>query len=182
MLETLTGPTDDGAALPPTHAALAAKDVLPSVQVIDTDYTDSKLLVVSWQQYGVDLVGPPRRDQHWQAQASEGFAADQITIDWDRGLASCAAGRTSQDWRPAIDGRDDHVVKICFASTDCGPCTHRAACTTSASHRRTVTIRLRAQYEALHVARQREGTREHCRDYDQRAGIEGTLSYGGCGC
>jgi transposase len=177
-VETLTGPTDDGAALAPTHATLQAKDLLPHVHVVDTGYMDSKLLVRSRQQYGVDLVGPPRRDQHWQAQAAQGFAAKDFTLDWERGIATCPMGRTSTDWRPALDYRRNQVVKIRFAATSCSPCPARAACTTSARHRRTVTVRPQAQYEALQAARQREGTREYAQHYDQRAGIEGTISYG----
>ncbi len=74
-VETMSGPTDDGAALAPTQAALQAKDLLPSLQVVDTGYMDSKLLVTSKHQYGVELVGPPRRDERWQARSGQGFAA-----------------------------------------------------------------------------------------------------------
>ena len=177
-VETMTAPTDDGVALAPMHAALKGKDLLPQVQVVDTGYMDSKLLVSSRQQYGVALVGPPRRDQHWQAQAGQGFAAKDFRLDWDRKRATCPMGKTTTDWRPAIDSRRNQVIKIRFASTTCGPCSARAVCTTSTRHRRTVTVRPQAQYEALHAARLREGTREYAQDYDQRAGIEGTLSYG----
>lgn len=174
----MPAPTDDGVALVPTHAALHGKELLPQVQVVDTGYMDSKLLVSSRQQYGIDLVGPPRRDQRWQAQAGQGFAAQDFMLDGERGIATCPLGRTSTDWRAAIDNRRNHVVKICFAAAVCGPRPQRSACTTSARHRRTVTVRPQAQHEALAAARAHEGTRAYVHDYDQRAGIEGTLSYG----
>jgi transposase len=177
-VETMSGPTDDGAALVPTHAALQAKDLLPSLQVVDTGYMDAKRLVISEQQYGVALLGPPRRDERWQARSGHGFAAEHFKIDWERRIATCPAGKTSMDWRPTIDRRHNHVIKIRFARTDCGPCPSRARCTTSVTHRRTVTVRPQAQYEALQAARQREGTREYSQHYNHRAGIEGTLSYG----
>ena len=87
-------------------------------------------------------------------------------------------GQTSTDWRPEIDGRHNAVIKIRFARSACGACSARASCTTSATQRRTVTVRPRVQYEALQVARGREATAEYTRHYQHRAGVEGTLSYG----
>jgi hypothetical protein len=54
-VETLTGPTTNGVALTPPHAAFERKDLLPQMQVVDTGYMDSKLSVTSRQQYGVEL-------------------------------------------------------------------------------------------------------------------------------
>lgn len=177
-VETLPAPTDDGAAIAPTHAALDVKRLLPQVHVVDAGYADSKLLVASADQYGVDMLGPSRRDPRWQAQAGDGFAAANFTLDWDHGIATCPMGNTSTDWRPEIDGRHNHVIKIRFARAQCGPCPARATCTRSTSLRRTITVRPQAQYEALQRAREREATDDYARQYKHRAGVEGTLSYG----
>jgi transposase len=72
------------------------------------------------------------------------------------------------------------VIKIKFAMQDCGPCPHRQAWTQTqaASPRRTLTIRPQDRYQALQAARQRQASETFPPLYDQRAGIEGTLSQG----
>jgi hypothetical protein len=44
--------------------------------------------------------------------------------------------------------------------------------------RRTVTIRRRAEHEALQAGRQRERTAEFAAKYTRRAGVEGTIAQG----
>ena len=175
---TTAGPVADGAATPDIHQALAERDLLPGCHVVDTGYLDAELLVTIPRQYGVDLLGPTRRDYHWQARAGQGFDARGFAIDWDREQATCPAGRTSISWTPAVDNRRNHVIKIKFSTKDCGPCPHRADCIRSrkASPRRTITVRPHEQYEALQAARERERTEAYAAEYARRAGVEGTLS------
>ena len=84
----------------------------------------------------------------------------------------------SASWTPAIDGRDNDVIKIKFSSSDCSVCPSLASCTQSKRQRRTVTLRPEQQYKALQAARQRETTIAYKKEYACRAGIEGTLSEG----
>ncbi len=72
-VETAPGPTADGDATPIIHHALAAKGLLPDLHIVDTGYLDAELLLASRDDYGVELLGPTRRDQRWQARAKEGF-------------------------------------------------------------------------------------------------------------
>ena len=175
---TTAGPVADGAMTPAIHQALAERDLLPGRHVVDTGYLDAELLVSIPQRYGVDLLGPTRRNYHWQARAGQGFDAQGFAIDWAREQATCPAGRTSISWTPAIDGRRNHVIKIKFSTKDCGPCPHRADCIRSrkASPRRAITVRPHEQYDALRAARERERTEAYAAEYARRAGIEGTLS------
>ena len=175
---TTAGPVADGAVTPDIHRELAGRDLLPGRHVVDTGYLDAELLVTIPQQYGVDLLGPTRKDYHWQARAGQGFDAQRFAIDWDREQATCPAGRTSISWTPAIDKRRNQVIKIKFSTKDCGPCPHRADCIRSrkASPRRTITVRPHEQYEALRAAREREQTDAYATEYARRAGVEGTLS------
>lgn len=166
----------------PIHEALAAKALLPAEHLVDTGYVDAKLLLTSRTQFQVDLVGPPRKDYKWQAQAQAGFAASDFQIDWQRQVATCPEGKTSLSWTPAIDrGRNRtsprEVIKIKFSSRDCRLCPSKSRCTTAQHHqRRTLTVRPQEQYLALQAARQREETRDYQQAYAQRAGIEGTHS------
>jgi Transposase DDE domain len=177
-VETSTGPVADGDATPRVHAALAARDLLPEVHIVDTGYLDAALMVRSQTDYQVDLLGPTRADYHWQAREATGFAVEHFRIDWDRQQATCPAGHTSISWTPAVDKRTNEVIKVKFSTSDCGPCPSRPLCTRSQKRypRRTITVRREAEYQALLAARLRAGTEDYAKTYAKRAGIEGTLS------
>ena len=179
-VETTAAPVADDATVPRIHEALAERDLLPDVHIVDTGYVDAEELVTSQQQYGVDLFGPTREDYHWQAREGTGFAAEQFVVDWQHECATCPAGQTSSSWTPAQDRRGNPVIKIKFAMQDCRPCPSREQCThsQSAAPRRVLTVRPQQQYLALQAARHRQATQEFKTAYATRAGIEGTLSQG----
>ena len=180
QVETTSGPIADGAATPIIHAALQAKGLLPSHHIVDTGYLDAALLVDSRRDYGVDLVGPPRPNCHWQARAGNGFDIQHFQIDWDQERATCPEGRTSISWTPAIDNRHSPVIKIKFSMKDCRSCPSRSRCFRSRKRyaRRTLTVRPQDQHQALQAARRREHTEDFVALYAKRAGVEGTLSRG----
>ncbi len=179
-VETTRAPLADDATVPLIHEALAARDLLPGVHIVDTGYVDAAELVTSQQDYQIELFGPTREDYHWQAREATGFAADQFVVDWQHECAICPAGHTSRSWTPAQDRRGQAVIKIKFAMQDCRPCPSRAQCThsQSAAPRRVLTVRPEPQYLALQAARQRQATEAFKTTYAVRAGIEGTLSQG----
>jgi transposase len=179
-VETTPAPLADDAVVPLIHEALAERDLLPEVHIVDTGYVDAEELVNSQQQYGVDLFGPTREDYHWQAREGTGFEASQFVVDWQHECATCPAGQTSSSWTPAQDRRGNPVIKIKFAMQDCRPCPSRELCThsQSASPRRVLTVRPQQQYLALQAARHRQATQAFKTAYATRAGIEGTLSQG----
>jgi transposase len=80
-VETTPGPTADGAVTPKVHAALQQRDLLPKTHIVDTGFLDAALIAESAEQYGVDLLGPPRADHRWQAREGQGFAAGDFVID-----------------------------------------------------------------------------------------------------
>ena len=175
-VETTPGPIADGDMTPVIHEGLQTKGLLPLKHLTDTGYVDAELLVNSRQGYGVDLVGPTRADYHWQARTGDGFAAGDFYVDWEQQRMTCPEGRQSSGWTPAVDKGHNHVIKVKFSAKDCGACPSKVKCTRAT--RRSVTIRPREQYEALELARRREGTTEYKEDYGKRAGVEGTISQG----
>jgi transposase len=177
-IETTTGPVADGSVIGCIHETLKEKDLLPRTHFVDMGYVDAELLANSQQEYGVDLFGPARGDVHDQARAGAGFAAQQFHIDWAAEQAICPTGCRSISWTPAVDNRDNDVIKLKFATTDCSLCDRQADCTHSTPPRRTLTIRPRDQYEALQAARARQVTEEFKEEYATRSGIEGTISQG----
>jgi transposase len=134
---------------------------------------------MSLRDYQIDLIGPARKNSHWQATAHTGYDIDHFPIDWDKQYATCPQGHTSISWTPAVDNRKNEVVKIKFSMMDCQACPAQSLCTPfTCPPRRTLTIRPQAQYLALKQRREQEKTEDFTKIYHQRAGIEGTISQG----
>jgi hypothetical protein len=181
-VETTAATVADDAVTATIHASLAQQNLLPAQHIADTGYVNSKLFVDSRQDYGIELIGPTRADNHWQAQTGTGFAAAEFVIDWAAQQATCPTGKTSASWTAAIDRFKNHVIKIKFGKTDCRTCPASALCTRSHPPRRTITIRPQAQHEALLAGRQREQTEQFAKQYAVRAGVEGTMAQGVRSC
>jgi transposase len=181
-VETTAAPVADDAVTATIHADLAEQDLLPAQHIADTGFVNSKLFVDSHHAYGIELIGPTRADNHWQAKTGTGFAASEFAIDWDAHQAICPNGKTSASWTPAIDKFKNHVIKIKFANVDCRACPSSALCTRTQPPRRTITVRPQAQHEALLAGRQREQTEQFAQQYAIRAGVEGTIAQGVRSC
>lgn len=179
-VETTPAPMADGSVTPRVHQALQARGWLPQTHIVDTGFLDAELLVTSQADFGVELLGPTRRDPRWQTRDAQGFGVEHFTVDWQRRQALCPAGHVSSEWSPRIDVRGNDSIYIRFSRTDCGPCPHRPLCTRSAAKypRRSIAVRPQAQYEALQQRRAHEQTPAYGRTYARRAGIEGTISQG----
>lgn len=175
-VETTSAAVSDDAVTETIHASLAHHQLLPQKHVADTGYVNAPLFVSSQATYGVELIGPTRGDNHWQAKDQAGFAARDFTIDWQAEQAICPMGKASNSWTPAIDRFKNEVIKIKFTTTDCQVCPNCAKCTRSSPPRRTITIRRQAQHEALLAGRAREQTEQFKQEYAKRAGVEATIS------
>lgn len=178
-VQTAPAPVADAEATPLIHKKLKERKLLPETQFVDTGYLTAELLAESKKNFGVDLYGPTRPDQKWQAREKSGFEAAAFTVDWDNEVATCPEGKKSLRWTPAVDGHGTKVMNIKFSGKDCMPCPSRDLCIRSVKSykRRIVSIkRPREYYEALQSAREREGTAEFKSEYTRRAGIEGTIS------
>jgi len=158
------------------HQALNAKDLLPTVHVVDSGYIESEQLVATEHEGRVELYGPPRVDPQWQARASKGFDTPNFTIDWERQQVMCPGGHCSRTWRPISDRYGNQLISMKFATSECRPCPHREECTRSTAARRMLTIRPREHFQALQHARERQTMDAYATEYARRAGVEGTLS------
>lgn len=67
------------------------------------------------------------------------------------------------------------MIKVGFRVTDCGPCPLRTRCTTATTTGRKLTLRHRAQHDALERLRREQATDEWKQRYTVRAGVEGTM-------
>jgi transposase len=177
QVETTPATTPDHAALPKIQQDLAAHDLLPDEQLVDSGYIEAGTLVES-QRRGVKLCGPARPDTSWQGRANSGFAAADFHYDFARRVATCPAGRTSCSWQERHDRYGGKEIQIKFATRDCKPCPQRAQCTQTACARRLLTIQPEAEFHALQEARRQEVEPGFKKRYAARAGIEGTISQG----
>jgi transposase len=170
---TTPAPVPDTAMTTPIEADLVARGRAPTEHDVDSGYLDAANLVASHVR-GIDLVGPPLADTSWQAQAGQGFAAADFTVDWDGRRATCPGERTSVEWRETTSRHGTPVVALRFAQTDCQACRLRPHCTRGAA--RTLTLRPRAEHEALQAARARVDAGDVTAGLAARAGVEGTMS------
>jgi IS5 family transposase len=173
-VETTPAPVVDRDALEDIHEALEAKGLLPDTHLADAGYVAADQLVAS-RKKGVTLLGPAPKDYQWQARSGEGFTVQDFILDWDREVATCPAGHQSKSWGPDYhQGRT--ALKVRFSTSDCRPCPLKRQCTRSA--RRLLTLRPREEHETLEAARVHEAQPSFAREYQRRAGIEGTISAG----
>ena len=177
-VDTTPATTQDVERLAPIHAALAAKDLLPSEHLVDTGYVDAEGLVSSRTDHGVRVIGPALPDHSWQARAGQGFDVARFTVDWAQRHATCPRGQTSVKWSVTHNTHGHEIVNIRFPRAACRACPSRAACTSSGDGPREITVQPRAQHEALQALRQYQTTPAFQAQYRARAGIESTLAQG----
>lgn len=103
QVATTVSTEGDSTTLPQIQQALADQSLLPSQQLVDTAYVSAELLVQSQALHQVELVGPARKDQKWQALAGEGYAAADFHVDWDAQQAICPQGYPSQSWLETLE-------------------------------------------------------------------------------
>jgi transposase len=177
-VETTSASMPDVTMTAPIHEALAAKALLPSTHLVDAGYIDATLLVSSLQEHQVDLVGPVRTDVSWQARAAQGYDISAFNVDWEAQTVTCPAGHTNVTWHPRHDRWGNAVIHVDVHQRHCRPCPHRPLCTHAKTEPRELTLKPRAEHEALLAAREHQTTAAWHAQYAVRAGIEGTLSQG----
>ena len=179
-VETTTAAVPDDQVLKAVHQALAGRDLLPEIHLVDAGYTDAEGLVSSQRDYGISLMGPVAQDPSWQAKAGEGFDKASFLIDWEREIAICPAGKQNYSWLPNGDRSRGVVggIRVQFGSRDCSPCPVRSCCTRAKVAPRELVLLPRDQYEALRAAKLRQNTATFREEYAMRAGIESTHAQG----
>ena len=173
-VSTTKGPVADTKKVGAIHENLKDEGRLPDAHLVDMGYISSQNLLQSEKIYGVDLIGPIRKDEKWQARTESGFALSDFDIDIDGQRAICPEGKECSSWARTIDNGKD-TVKIKFSSKDCRVCKSRHLCTKST--RRTLTLRKPEEYLAILKARKRAKNEGFKNVYNRRAGIEATISW-----
>ncbi len=174
-VETTPSNEQDNLSLDEIHAALQEKQLLPNQHVVDAGYISGENLVSGSQDYHLDLLGPIRSDNSWQAQDKDAFDLTYFQIDWDNQVVTCPMGKTSSNWGPGKGPRGKATIQVQFRKKDCFICEVRERCTHSKTSPRGLTLHPKDQQLAVQAARQRQQTESFKAQYAIRSGIEGTI-------
>lgn len=175
---TTTATEQDVACTASIHQSLKQNRRLPGRHFVDAGYVDAGLLVDSSNRYGVELFGPTRLNPSWQTRTG-GYEQAQFQIDWSNQTAVCPEGKRSIYWHEyqTNERYSRLVVKVRFKPKDCRDCSNRSKCVKSKSGApRSLNLPPQSLYEALEATRNLLTTEDGKREYQNRAGIEGTLS------
>ncbi len=175
-VETTLATTQDNDALDAIHQALDARDLLPSQHIVDSGYMSAELLVRSQNEYEVELLGPLRPDVSWQAKDEHAFDITHFQVNWTTHEVTCPANHVSHSWSEQTGFRGQPVITVQFRQRDCRPCPLRALCTRRKTGSRNLTFPPQAHFALLQAVRQRQTSPDFQALYNQRAGVEGTIS------
>jgi transposase len=162
----------------PIQQALIEKDLPPREHLVDAAYISAPLLVDSCDDHGIILRGPTRPTQGWQRQVAGAYTIEQFTVDWERQQVGCPQGKWATSWHERVEPDGTPYIIASFSRQDCHACPARPLCTQAQQQGRRVRLPPQAQYEALAAARAWYASEEGIQSYQQRAGVEGTLSQG----
>jgi transposase len=179
-VHTTVATTQDVASTADIQEMLYRKGLVPSRHLVDAGYIDGDLLVQSADKYGIELFGPTRVNSSWQTREG-GLDATQFEVDWDNQKVLCPAGKRSADWLECLtkEPYSRRVVKVKFRRRDCFDCENRTRCVRSKTGApRQLLLQSREFHEALKETRVMFSSETGRREYQQRAGVEGTLSQG----
>ncbi len=161
------------------HISLADKELLPSVHLVDAGYVDGTLLVESKQQHSLELIGPVRDNVSWQSKIADGYDLSRFKINWKNQQVTCPQGKKSnQKWTSYLDQWGNRAIRVKFPKATCLSCSSRSLCTRSKTEPRRLTLRPKEEHQAIVKRRRQQETNKWSKQYNQRAGVEGTISQG----
>jgi len=162
----------------PIQQALMDKELPPREHFVDAASISAELLVQSRDEQGITLRGPTRPSQGWQMQVAGAYTPDQFEVDWERQQVRCPQGKEAARWQEYVAPDGGPSIIASFRRQDCHACPARPLCTQAQQQGRRLRLPPQEQYEALAAARAWYASEEGIERYQQRAGVEGTLSQG----
>jgi transposase len=174
-VHTTMSPEVDSHALTAIQQQLTDHGRLPTHQLADSGYVTADQLVAS-RRRGIDLLGPVQPDSSWQGKQPDAFDLSHFDIDWSRQVVTCPMEQRSTTWRQGRDRYGKQTISVRFSQVNCASCSARPRCTRAKTSGRKLSLRPRAQHEALAQARQRQQTEEFWERYRRRSGVEAAIS------
>ena len=175
-VETTMATTFDGEMTMEIQEHLAQKELLPQEHFVDTSYGGAHNILYSQEDYQVELITPVSENRSWQSQTDGGFSLSDFQINWQEEKAICPMGKTSISWKQREDEGAKRAIEVRFQKKTCQMCQCRHLCTKSQKNPRILKIRPQKEFEILQQWRKEQDKAEWKKRYNQRAGIEGTIS------
>ena len=161
------------------HQSLADKELLPSQHIVDAGYVDGALLVESKREHEIELIGPVRDNVSWQSKDPEAYDLSKFKINWKNRTVTCPQGvKSNKKWTPLLDRWGNKVIRVKFPRKACRECQFRHLCTRSKNEARELSLHHKEEHLAINRRRKRQETKTWSKQYNQRAGVEGTISQG----
>ena len=155
------------------HEDLKEKGISPGIHLVDAGYPENEWMLKSRKE-GIRVIGPARLNHHWQAKEGKGFALKDFIIDWENRQVVCPNGKIGKNWSTSKSaGKEKYRVR--FKSSDCLACDKKNDCTKS-KRWSAVSFAGREEQEFLEKSRSASQSPEWQNLYQERAGIEGTIS------
>ncbi len=137
------------------------------------------MLVSSKQKHDLELIGPVRDNVSWQSKNPDAYDISQFKINWKTRQVICPQGvKNTNKWTVHKDQWDNTVIGVKFPRKACRECQFRHLCTRSKTEPREITLRPQQEYQAIVKRRKQQKTKRWLKQYNQRAGVEGTISQG----
>ena len=103
----------------------------------------------------------------------------RFKINWKTQQATCPQGvKSTKKWAVHQDKWNNMVIAIKFPRKACRECHFRNLCTRSKTEPREITLRPKDEHLAIVKRRKQQETKKWSKQYNQRAGVEGTISQG----
>jgi transposase len=170
-VHTTAATEPDVSATTVIQAKLARRGLAPGEHLLDAGYPSAGNLTAA-AQAGIAMIVPITAQTGRNATLGLYRPAD-FAIDWERQAATCPARARSRSMHPDPRG----LVTFAFSRRDCVDCPLRAKCTTAKPPAvRRITVHPQPLHDAVAHARATQASETWQRLYDQRAGIEATIS------
>ena len=161
------------------HQSLADKGLLPNQHLVDAGYVDGTLLVSSQKKHQIELIGPVRDNVSWQSKNPDAYDLSRFKIHWKTRKATCPQGvKSTKTWTVHQDQWSNTVISIKFPRKACRECQFRHLCTRSKTEPRAIKLRPKDEHQAIVKRRKQQESQRWLKQYDRRAGVEGTISQG----
>ncbi len=152
-VETTLATTADNDVVDPIHAELERKGCVPGQHLVDIGYGSGRAFVSSWNDYGMELLGPARPDISWQARTEGAYDLSYFEIDFASRTVTCPQGNTTNQWYERTGRRGKPAIFAQFPTAVCRGCPVRQRCTTARTGRQVGFIP-EAEFRALQAARE----------------------------
>lgn len=103
------------------HQGLVEKKLPPDERLVDSAYVDAELLVRSQREHSINLVGPTRANNSWQAKTEGAYTVDQFMVDWENHRCGVHKASSPHPGRSALTIQACPTLRLSFQTKSATP-------------------------------------------------------------